>query len=165
MRKRIFKVGKGRSGLRPDQLSSIDFQGGQDTGNQADQYGRQQHIASWIMNFLRKRGNAVKADVSQNRQSSATREGFPGESRRIVKWACQGSRVGGRMLKEIATGSIKEEQNHHAQTRGQDNIGASARFNAAQIQSGEEQGINNKPGLYGDAMKHAQIDCRLAAPD
>ena len=69
------------------------------------------------------------------------------------------------MLKKITDCGIKKEQDDYTQTRSENDIGAGAGFNAAQIQTGEEQRINYKPDLHGKAVKQPQIDGSFTTPD
>src|SRR5947207_14927908 len=73
-------------GLRsPNQLRGIDFQGRQDSGNDADQHRRQQNVAAWILHFFRKSRNPIEANVSKHGDGCALEDSAEVKGLWVVK--------------------------------------------------------------------------------
>ena len=77
-------VGKSQA-ARPDQLRDVDFNAGQNAGDQAGQHDGARYTARGIFGFIGECRNAVESDIGQNRDRRAAQQPDGVECRGIIE--------------------------------------------------------------------------------
>ena len=114
-----FHLIRGKRLGAPDQLRRIDFQSGQQAGDEADQHRREQDIAARIFRFLRQGRYGVKADIGQNRDRGARENAVGMEIPRFIKRMQEESGIVVNAPQEIDhRAEEKNDHQHHAPRTG-----------------------------------------------
>ena len=109
-----FRIGRvaisKRLGYRPDELSDVNFDGGQQANDHTSEYRRQHDIAPRILGFFRQCGNPVKPNVGQHRDGCAPKEAAEGKGLRVVERPGKERGIRMRMAEDVACGN---DEYHH----------------------------------------------------
>ena len=158
---RRIRIGKGAE-VRPDELAVVNLKRTQNTGDDAQQHGSEQHVSPGILDILAERTDAVKAHVGEHRDRCAGADERPRKGPRIIERLRGKQSTPSAEPDEIPGGHNEERHEHHAHARREQGVGSRVGLDTAQIQPGEERRKENHPDGKRDRQN---VHGRLGAPN